>query len=46
MSGEAMRLFSEAFSRELRYGVYPHQDMNLESLCGYPRIQELIHLKG
>jgi hypothetical protein len=46
MSGEAMRLFSEAFSRSLRCGGYLHQDMNLGSYCGCSRVQELISPKG
>ena len=46
MSGKEVALFSEAFSQRLRYDGYLHQDMNLESLCAYLCIQELIRLKG
>jgi len=43
---KAVKLFKEAFNQGQNYGVYLHNDMELEPLRDYPPFQELIKPKG
>jgi hypothetical protein len=43
---KAVKLLKEAFNQGQNYGVYLHNDMELEPLRDYPPFQELIKPKG